>query len=87
MDRNLLFNTVATLKPLKLKTILFLLIVLPELRSFIFFQSLTQAGAGTGALYDGVFAGVVEDRAFGQGNVRRHPRDGYPGRDVRHGRG
>lgn len=39
---------------------------------------LTQAGAGAGALDDGVFAGVVEDRTFGQGDVRRHPRDGYP---------
>ena len=39
---------------------------------------LTQAGAGAGALDDGVFAGVVEDRAFGQGDVRCHPRDGYP---------
>lgn len=39
---------------------------------------LTQAGAGAGALDDGVFAGVVEDRALGQGDVRRHPRDGYP---------
>lgn len=62
-----------------------LLLVLPELWSFFFFLSLTQAGAGTGALYDSVFAGVVEDRALGQGNVRRHSCDGYPGRDVRHG--
>ena len=39
---------------------------------------LTQAGAGTGAFDDGVFARVVKDRAFGQRDVRRHPRDGYP---------
>lgn len=25
-----------------------------------------------------MFAGVVEDRALGQGDVRRHPCDGYP---------
>lgn len=40
--------------------------------------SLTQAGARTRALNDGVFAGVVEDWTFGQGDVRCHPRDGYP---------
>lgn len=38
----------------------------------------TQAGASAGALNDGVFAGVVEDRAFGQRDVGCHPCDGYP---------
>lgn len=42
---------------------------------------LTQAGAGAGALDDGVFAGVIEDRTLGQGNVRCHPGDGYPETD------
>lgn len=40
--------------------------------------SLTQAGAGTWAFNDGVFAGVVEDWTFGQGDVCCHPCDGYP---------
>lgn len=39
---------------------------------------LTQAGASVGALDDNVFAGVVEDRALGQGNVSRYPGDGNP---------
>lgn len=43
---------------------------------------LTQAGAGAGALDDGVFTGVVEDRALGKGDVCCHPGDGYPGRNT-----
>lgn len=42
----------------------------------------TQAGAGTGALNDGVFAGVVEDWTFGQRYVRRHPCDRYPETEI-----
>lgn len=48
-------------------------------------RQLTQAGARVGALNDDVFAGVVEDGAFGQGNVSCYPGDGNPGRPGREG--
>lgn len=48
---------------------------------------LTQAGACAGALDDGVFAGVVQHRALGEGDVGRHPRDGDPVRRTQAGGG
>ena len=41
----------------------------------------TEVGARVGALDDGVLAGVVQHRALGQRDVRRHPGDGDPERE------
>lgn len=37
----------------------------------------TQTGSGAGTLNDGVFAGIVQDRTLGKGDICCDPCDGY----------